>query len=380
MVKRKQITLIYSYDDNWIGGTYYILNIIKALLTLKDEDKPKILVLHNLKSSIKPILDIEYPFIEFKVVDLQLSLPKKVINKLFYYLNGKSIFNMVLPNDIGPNVYPLSYNVSDANIKNGFYWIADLQEYFLPEFFLKLDVRNRKNVHKQLVKNQSRIVFSSKTAADEFDTFYPNNKNEKYILNFASFIDETYKEINLQSLLNKFKIDKPFFIVSNQFWVHKNHMVVLEALKILQNEGDLPFKIIFTGKESDYRNPGYFGELKKYIKDNNLEKYVEFLGFIDRNEQLKLMANSIAIIQPSLFEGWSTVVEDAKVINQHIIVSDIKLHREQINLNCSFFDPYNAEDLAKVINRVLTSDLEPIKIDYQFFQKKFGGDFNKLFK
>ncbi len=45
-----------------------------------------------------------------------------------------------------------------------------------------------------------------------------------------------------------------------------------------------------------------------------------FLGFIDRGEQLQLMKNSIAIVQPSLFEGWSTVVEDTKAMQSCNII------------------------------------------------------------
>ena len=45
MVVKKNITLIYQYNENWIGGTYYIQNIIKALNFLKDADKPELTII-----------------------------------------------------------------------------------------------------------------------------------------------------------------------------------------------------------------------------------------------------------------------------------------------------------------------------------------------
>jgi hypothetical protein len=50
------------------------------------------------------------------------------------------------------------------------------------------------------------------------------------------------------------------------------------------------------------------------------------VGFIDRAEQTMLLKNAISIVQPSLFEGWSTVVEDAKALNQYMILSDIPVN------------------------------------------------------
>jgi glycosyltransferase involved in cell wall biosynthesis len=378
MVTRKQITLIYSYDDNWIGGTYYILNIIKALKTLEDNLKPSLLILHSSKSSIDPIVEIGYVDISFKAIDLKLSLFKKIVNKLFYYLNGNMIFKINLPKGIGENVYPLAYSVDNESVKKGRYWIADMQEYFLPDFFSKLEIRSRKKVHKLFVKNFAPIVFSSKTALNDFNSFYPNNKNEKFVLNFASFIDDNYKKIDTVELFKKFAITKKYFIVSNQFWLHKNHSVVLRALKNFKDT-QYNFQLVFTGKESDYRNPEYFKSLKIFIEENNLSENILFLGFIERNEQLKLMDNSIAIIQPSLFEGWSTVVEDAKVINKHILVSDIALHKEQIQVNCDFFNPMDDLSLTKVMMKVLDSEPQAEPYNYSLKQEQFAKDFIQIF-
>lgn len=58
------------------------------------------------------------------------------------------------------------------------------------------------------------------------------------------------------------------------------------------------------------------------------------------------MKEAVAIIQPSLFEGWSTVVEDAKAMNQCIIASDLSVHREQLADEGNFFNPHQPESLA----------------------------------
>lgn len=42
---------------------------------------------------------------------------------------------------------------------------------------------------------------------------------------------------------------------------------------------------------------------------------IRLLGFVERTEQLCIMKNAAFIVQPSLCEGWGTVLEDAKVLD-----------------------------------------------------------------
>ena len=56
---------------------------------------------------------------------------------------------------------------------------------------------------------------------------------------------------------------------------------------------------------------------------------------------------SLGYINPSFFEGWSTTVEEAKYRGKPILLSDLKVHREQAPAKGVFFDPNDPEDLAK---------------------------------
>ncbi|MGY4383045.1 glycosyltransferase involved in cell wall biosynthesis [Pedobacter sp. UYP24] len=379
MAKRKQINLIYRHNDNWIGGTYYILNIIRSLKLLDDQSKPELVIFYGLGSPIDLIEEIQYPFISYKSLELGSNLIKRVINKIFQKIKGKTIFKLKLPENISENVYPLKPNISDSGVKNAYYWIPDFQELYYPEFFSKYELRFRNQSYLDLLNQRSNIVFSSVNASNDFDIFFPGNVNKKKVLNFASFIGEDYKALDVKKLVDKFNISDKYLIVSNQFWKHKNHKVVLEALKLLKNQvGDL--QVVFTGKEYDHRNPDFVNQLKTFIEESGITNMVKFLGFIDRDEQLALMDSSVAVIQPSLFEGWSTVIEDAKVLNHFVLVSDIALHREQIKDNCLFFDPNDPVDLASKITSIYTNPGTVTNIAYKSMQIKFANDFINLFK
>jgi glycosyltransferase involved in cell wall biosynthesis len=364
--------LLYKYQENWIGGTYYILNIIKALNLLSDEEKPYLTILHS-QQSITDIRKIKYPYIDFVSFNFSMPFAKRMLNKLSSLLKLKLIFTHNLPGTI-ENLYPFTDTISQKNIKHVFAWIPDFQEQHLPEYFSKLEVVGRKRYHKRIIRLQIPIVFSSETSLGDFDNFYPNSPNKKFVIQFSSLIDKDYQNLDINELKRKFNITHPYFIVANQLWKHKNHLCAIKAFEILiQKYPDV--QLVCTGKEHDHRNPTYPKEIKRYIEENELAERILFIGFIDRNEQLKLMKESLAIVQPSLFEGWSTVVEDAKALNHFILLSDIRVHREQINLNCQFFDPTDVYSLANKMKMILIDKPEPLPYDHSASVKEFARKF-----
>jgi glycosyltransferase involved in cell wall biosynthesis len=371
MVERKEIALLYQYDDNWIGGTYYILNIIRALNILEDNKKPFLRILYNSEESIAIISDLKYPYIEFSYFNPKYSFIERIINRLSFEIIGRGVLTKKIKIEGLKNLYPINLSIDTSNVNAFFFWIPDFQEWYLPELFSKREIKDRKSYQSHLVKNNYPIVFSSNNALDDFNRFYPGNNNRKEVLQFVSIVDDFYSNLDINSLKLKFNIDKDYFIIPNHFWKHKNHIVVIEAAKVLKKK-DIDFLIVFTGKEFDHRNPNYTTDLKKDIKESGLSDNFRFLGFIDRIEQLQLMKNSIAIVQPSLFEGWSTVVEDTKALNHVIILSDIPLHREQLHDNCIFFNPLDIYDLADKLLYAMTNNLVTFNFDVKIDQMQFA--------
>lgn len=378
MAERKHLTLIYQYNDNWIGGTYYILNIVKVLNLLEDASKPFLTIVYNDETAIDKIKELGYPYIDYQFFNIKFNVFERAVNKFYWKAFGKIFFKKKLAFKSIENLYPALMHINPSNVKNFWYWIPDFQERYLPHFFSEQEIKDRIKNQVYIKESGNPIVFSSYNALDDYNNFYPGNTNKKEVLNFVSMIEDGYKVIEIDYLKTKFNITKPYFIAPNQFWQHKNQVVAIKAAKILKDRG-IDFQIVFTGKEFDYRNPDNVKHLKQYVADNNLESNVLFLGFIDRDEQLQLMNKSVAILQPSLFEGWSTVVEDVKALGQFIILSDIPLHREQININCDFFDPHSEDDLANKIEARLNSKVVAEETNYEYIKLEFARKIVSVF-
>lgn len=380
MAQKIKIGIVFSNNNAWIGGTYYILNLIQALKTLSNEKKPYLVVFYEKREDIESILNIEYPYISFLPLYIKYNIFQRFINKITHLLFSINIITKTYSKDIVDIVFPFDFQES---LKGDIYklaWIPDLQEHFLDHFFSHKELENRKEHQQKIIKAHLPIVFSSKVVQNHFHTIYPDAKNQTFVLNFA-VSHPNYSYLSENFLLKKYSISKKYFIAPNQFWVHKNHQTILKAIKyIKETNKKIPFQIVFTGKEYDFRHPEYTKELKDFVRSHNLQEDILFLGFIDRVEQLKLMEQAVAVIQPSLFEGWSTVVEDAKAMNKALILSDIEVHREQVTNSMGiFFSPQDASSLSKHIEDFFNKKKTfTFTNNYHEYVESFGLKFIKI--
>ncbi|MBL4651470.1 MAG: glycosyltransferase [Flavobacteriales bacterium] len=377
MAQRKQVGFVFSYNESWIGGTYYILNIIHALHALPDEEKPVITILSSKKEDFELVKkETNYPYLDYRNTIVESSLKTRLVNKvsrIFLSKNLLSFTKLRIKNiDMVYPRYSPKFEIRKSSKK--VFWIPDFQDMFLPQYFPQEELTQRENDRIEISKTEGILVTSSKDAQNHFNKTYTTSKPQQFILQFA-VTHPSYNHINIDELKKIHKLPAQYYFAPNQFWAHKNHISIIKAVKRLKDSG-LSVTVAFSGKESDYRNQDHIDKLKELIVEYELQKNILFLGFLDRKVQLQLMKNSMAIIQPSLFEGWSTVVEDAKSLNKHIILSNLSVHREQTSINCTFFDAENDEKLADILE-IFEPDQE-IETDYSQNIVNFGKNFNKL--
>lgn len=373
-IKRRQVGLLYSYNPNWIGGTYYVENLINSFNNLEEERKPEVILLISKPADWTELLKrVSYPRIRKWYLGRPQNKWLASINFRIKRLMGVELIpyrKHITGLDV---VYPVIH-ISQLirTVKTNVFWRPDFQEKALPSFFTDEEIRKRDEDIIKAIEHCLPLVFSSYKAKSDFIKYFGHHqpRNKMFVIPFAVHHPE---KITLdRKSLEKYHIHKPYFIIANQFWVHKNHLTVLKAISLLPAAFECQF--VFTGSTHDPRNPGYYSSLEKFIRDANIETRIKIVGFIDRHDQLSLIAHSRAVIQPSQFEGWSSVVEDAKSLAKDVILSDIELHREQMP-DAIFFSTHNERELAEVI-----ATYEPRKIsrDYSLQQTDFATKFVEM--
>jgi glycosyltransferase involved in cell wall biosynthesis len=376
--ERLRIGILFNFRKGWMGGIIYIINLVNALNFLDEEEKPEIIVFYN-PDLTEFINQFKYPYLKL----VSNSFPGFMKGYLFSSFQRKNIFvdRLINENKLD-GVYPHNdWPVSGHNLlKKGtrvVAWIPDLQHKFYPHFFNRLRVFFREIRIKMLLRNTSDMVVSSHDVESHFRKFYKiSSKLNIHVLRFVSIINDfSFKEI--ESLNLSYKIPTSYFIISNQFTNHKNHKVVLNALIRLKSQ-QTNVHIVCTGKMEFKGNEKYIQEIRDIISESDLNEKISLLGVIPRQDQLSLMKHARAIIQPSLFEGWSTVIEDAKTLQVPVIASSLPVNIEQLGDKGIFFDPHDHEKLAQLL---ATFD-DNHKVTFERYDdrvKHFAHDFISIF-
>jgi glycosyltransferase involved in cell wall biosynthesis len=372
---RKKIGILFNYSEGWIGGSYYFINLVYALKQLNDIEKPHIVIVSESNAALNVIEETGYPYLSYLSSKFHYNIVERVLNKISKILFKTQLIKKSFPVNTIDVLFGYYEQLFMYEKCRKIYWIPDLQDKYYPQY-LGVDVaKSRKLQHEKLAYSNSEVLFSSHDSKEDFEKFYPKSICKKDVVQFAVTLPN-YNNININDVLLKYNINQPYFISPNQFWSHKNHITVIKAVELLKQKG-ISINVIFTGNEQT-GGGGYANELKEYVTNAGLQNNCQFLGFIDRKEQLILMKHSRAVVQPSLFEGWSTVVEDAKCMGKYLILSDLKVHHEQLDKNVSFFTPQNFTQLASILEIFTIADIEIKNINYDNNLRAFADAFIKL--
>lgn len=148
----------------------------------------------------------------------------------------------------------------------------------------------------------------------------------------------------LVDVLKKYDLSEGYFFYPAQFWPHKNHIRILEALLLLRDSGKTP-TVVFSGK--DYGTEPY---LKSFVKKHHLQEQVRFLGFVDPEDIRGLYEGCKALVMPSYFGPTNLPPLEAWALKRPVIYS--ALHRDQAGDAALLVDPDNAAGLAHAMDEV----------------------------
>lgn len=136
---------------------------------------------------------------------------------------------------------------------------------------------------------------------------------------------------------------------------------LLEAIKGLKEDGILDnrevlFKIGGTGDCEE--------GLRKYVADNDLSEYVEFLGWVAGEEKEKQLKSSQVLVLPSYNEGLPIAILEAISYGLPIVATDVgdvarAVHNE---VNGFLFNPGDIKTLQKQLAAIVSSDEMRIKM------------------
>lgn len=162
-----------------------------------------------------------------------------------------------------------------------------------------------------------------------------------------------FAESDIASNFNSVKAPSWDFIYVADGVAHKNHLLLLEAWRILANEGIRPSLALTLGT----RDRDLINHIKIIQDSNNL--HVANLGHLDHNKLMCMYRECRALIFPSTSESFGLPLIEATACNLPIIAGELDFVRD-VCRPVQTFDPLSAVSIARAVKRFLEIDDLPL--------------------
>ncbi|MBM5801058.1 MAG: glycosyltransferase family 4 protein [Cyanobacteria bacterium K_DeepCast_35m_m2_023] len=140
-----------------------------------------------------------------------------------------------------------------------------------------------------------------------------------------------------------------YFLYPANLWKHKNHETLVTAFAMACAQG-LPsqVKLVLTGA-ADATRQQQFEALVAQLDPN---RRIEIRGYVSRDELESLLAGALALIYPSLFEGFGIPVIEAMAQGMPVACSNTTALREVAGDAALTFNPGNPQEIADALLRL----------------------------
>jgi glycosyltransferase involved in cell wall biosynthesis len=256
---------------------------------------------------------------------------------------GCGLVYFVMPSVISPALQRLNHIIT----------VWDLCHRDMPEF---PEVRNfsqfysRDNYYHNDLSPAVLVLADSVQLADAISRRYGVDRERVLPMPFAPapFLDSK-SSLDVDEVLKKYDLVEGYFFYPSQFWAHKNHIRILEALLIL-NESGILFTIVFAGGDQGNR-----GHIENFVKQHNLNNQVRLLGFVAAEDMRGLYEGCKAVVMPTYFGPTNLPPLEAWMIGKPLIYS-VQCEGQAGNA-AILIDPDNAKDLASAMKACLNQQL-----------------------
>lgn len=224
-------------------------------------------------------------------------------------------------------------------------------EGHFPEVSDPKEYRNRELLFGSLCHYGKGVIVDSETGKKHVNESYGIDPSKimplpyipaKYIINYNSVQNEVGE---------KYSLPEKFFFYPAQFWMHKNHNILINALKELKKRYP-DICIVFVG----HKKNGY-NDIVDLIGSCQLQDNVRILGYVDENDIPDLYIKARALIMPTFFGPTNIPQLEAFTLGCPVATSKIYGIPEQVGDAALLFDPHSLEEVMQCMEKLWTDDM-----------------------
>lgn len=336
-----RLAIRITHTASWMGGVNYLLNLCRILRAHAPAIEPVVFAAATIDESLRRRITlasgnepIDLPE-RSRTDDLKtfLGIPDRQAASFFRQHAIDVVFESTGFYGRNPGFRTLS-------------WLPDFQHRHLPHLFTRSQWLIRETRTRCVLSARRNILVSSEDSFSDLRRFYGRPRGKVHVVPFSIRLEDDIGYDDAEAIRIRHGLPEDYIFLPNQFWAHKNHAVVVEALGLM---GEAAPVIVATGGTRDPRSPDLFHKLSARVKELSVEEKFRILGQIPYRDTLGLNARANYLINPSRFEGWSTTVEEAKALGTPLLLSDLSVHREQAGADARYFDTGSPQDCAAIL-------------------------------
>jgi glycosyltransferase involved in cell wall biosynthesis len=170
-------------------------------------------------------------------------------------------------------------------------------------------------------------------------------------------VEDDYRVINDENALKqcklKYKLNKPYILYNGSKKPHKNLKGLIEAFSLLKMDKKIDCCLVIVGKRDNTNQETDYSAIDAMISKLDLQDSIVFTGGV-HNEDLALLYNSAEVFAfASLYEGFGLPPLEAMSCGCPVVVSNSSSLPEVCGDAAQYVDPYNIDDIANGIYKVL---------------------------
>jgi glycosyltransferase involved in cell wall biosynthesis len=229
--------------------------------------------------------------------------------------------------------------------------INDLQHLHYPEFFTQEEYAEREKLYRESAERAEHIICISEFTRQDVHRQYdiPLEKMSTVWIIPSRNVWQPLTGIKRISLLAGMQLTSPFFFFPAHCWPHKNHARLVEAFSRIVLELPQGMQLVMTGRTFPADHPAAV-----FIRDNNLSSRIVHLGYRSPLEVRALFQGCLALVFPSLFEGYGMPVAEAIIAGKPVLCSNVTSLPELVGEAALTFDPNSVEEIANSLLAVAT--------------------------
>lgn len=221
---------------------------------------------------------------------------------------------------------------------------------FRKEFFSPLQAFYAGQMLTRAVNLADRIIAVSNRTRDDLIRHFKAHPGKIRVISegappeFFNPPDASHRK----SVLEKYKLSRAFFLYVGLLKPHKNVQRLVEVFRGLQKEKKIHSDLVLVGKK-DRKYPAGFESLQTLRTENG----IHYIPAVDSMAELaSLYSSALALVHPSLYEGFGLTCLEAMASGTPVIVSNTASLPEVVGDAGRYVDPRSSETIREALVEV----------------------------